>query len=272
MNHSRFNIILNPKNVSINDRGFNYGDGLFETILVKDSKVLYLKQHVTRLHKGCEILSLNKPSPKIINDAIKKVLGNRKDCIIKIILTRGHSLFGYNIQKNIKHNLYFIRKEKSMPIKSNKLIKLKISDYITFENSDLAKIKHLNRIDQCLVAMELKNKKNINDLVVLNGKNIIETLSSNIFFVKKIKSNHIFHTPIINKFGVKGILRDEVISHLKKNNFKIQERNIKLSNLKEYNLAFKVNSIQGLLFIDEIENNKFSRDQIIYNILNRFIY
>ena len=51
MNHSRFNIFLNPKNISIKDRGFNYGDGLFETILVKDSKILYLKEHVERLEK-----------------------------------------------------------------------------------------------------------------------------------------------------------------------------------------------------------------------------
>ena len=88
MNHSRFNIILNPKNISIKDRGFNYGDGLFETILVKNSKILYLKQHIKRLHQGCEVLSLKKPSSKIINNAIKKVLRNKKDCIIKIILTR----------------------------------------------------------------------------------------------------------------------------------------------------------------------------------------
>ena len=112
MKHSRFNIILNPKNISINDRGLNYGDGLFETILVRDSKILYLKQHVKRLHQGCGVLSLKKPSLQIINDAIKKVLGVRKDCIVKIILTRGDSMFGYNIPKDIKHNLYFIRKPK----------------------------------------------------------------------------------------------------------------------------------------------------------------
>ncbi len=272
MNHSRFNIILNPKNISINDRGLNYGDGLFETILVRDSKILYLKQHIKRLHQGCDVLSLKKPSLKIINDAIKKVLGVRKDCIVKIILTRGDSMFGYNIPKDIKHNLYFIRKAISKSIKKNELIALKISNYTTYKNSHLAKIKHLNRIDQCLIAEELNNMSHINDLIVLNEKNIVETLSSNIFFVKKIKSNYVFNTPRIDKFGVKGILRDEVISYLKKHNFKIQERNIMPSHLKEYSFSFKVNSIQGLIFIDEIENNKFSRDQILYNVLKKFIY
>ena len=272
MNHPRFNIILNPKNISIKDRGFNYGDGLFETILVKNSKILYLKQHIKRLHQGCEVLSLKKPSSKIINDAIKKVLRNKKDCIIKIILTRGDSNFGYNIPKNIKHNLYFIRKEKNKPIDKDKSIRLKISEYITYQNSCLAKIKHLNRIDQCLIAEELNDKNNINDLVVLNENIIVETLSSNIFFVKKNKSSYVFHTPRVDRFGVKGILRDEIISYLKKHNFTIREKAILPSDLKKYDLSFKVNCIQGLIFIDEIENNKFSRDQILYNILKKFIY
>ena len=39
-----------------------------------------------------------------------------------------------------------------------------------------------------------------------------------------------------------------------------------------FDVSFKVNSIQGLVFIDQIENNKFSKDQIIYNILKDFIY
>ncbi|MEC7864955.1 MAG: aminodeoxychorismate lyase [Pseudomonadota bacterium] len=272
MNHSRFNIFLNPKNISIKDRGFNYGDGLFETILVKDSKILYLKEHVERLHDGCNILHLKKPSFLIIKDNIKKVIGRNKNCIIKIILTRGDNSFGYKIPIDIKHNLYFIRNKKYIPITNKNMVRLGISTYNTYDNPNLARIKHLNRIDQCLIAEDLNKRKNLNDLVVLNKNYIVETLSSNLFFIKKSKSEYIFHTPKIDNFGIKGIIRDKLISYLKNNKLRVDERYIPLSDLTKYNIAFKVNSIQGLIFIDEIENKKFSHDEIIYNKLKKFIY
>ena len=272
MNHSRFNIFLNPKNISIKDRGFNYGDGLFETILVKDSKILYLKEHVERLHYGCNILHFKKPSYLIIKNNMEKVIGRNKNCIIKIILTRGDNSFGYKIPINIKHNLYFIKNKKSAPIINRNMVRLGISTYKTFDNSNLARIKHLNRIDQCLIAEDLYKRKDLNDLVVLNKNHMIETLSSNLFFIKKSRSGYIFHTPKIDKFGIKGIIRDKLISYLKNNKLRVDERHIPLTDLAKYNIAFKVNSVQGLIFIDEIENNKFSHDEIIYNKLKKFIY
>jgi len=272
MNHSKFNIFINPKKISIHDRGFNYGDGLFETILVKDSKIKYFTDHMRRLHAGCRKLNLNKPSSDLLKKNIKKAIGKKINCIIKIILTRGSSSFGYKFTKDINHNLYFIKHDKTSAVKKNRAVKLKVSNYNIHENSDLAKIKHLNRIDQCLIASELNNQKNIDDLIVTYNNNIIETLSSNIFFVKKNKSNIIFYSPKITKCGIDGIIKNQIIKFLKNKKYKVLEKDISIKTLKNYDVSFKVNSIQGLVFVDQIENNKFSKDHIIYNILKDFIY
>jgi 4-amino-4-deoxychorismate lyase len=272
MSHPKFNIFINPKNISIYDRGFNYGDGLFETILVKDSEVKYLTDHIKRLHDGCKKLKFTKPSLDLLKKNIKKAIGKNTNCIIKIILTRGSGLFGYKFIKDISHNLYFIKHNKVSMTKKNKLVKLKISNYNIYENSDLAKIKHLNRIDQCLIASELNNQKNIDDLVVTYNNNIIETLSSNIFFVKINKSNLIFNSPKISKCGIDGIIKNQIIKFLKNKKYRVLEKDIPVESLMNFDVSFKVNSIQGLVFIDQIENNKFSKNQIIYNILKDFIY
>ena len=65
---SKFNIFINTKKVSINDRSFLYGDGLFETILVRDGKIYYLKDHYSRLKKGSKLLKILIPDfNRIIN-------------------------------------------------------------------------------------------------------------------------------------------------------------------------------------------------------------
>lgn len=272
MSHLKFNIFINPKSISVNDRGFNYGDGLFETILVKDSKIKYLKEHIDRLHSGCIKLKIQKPKLTFIRQCIKTAIGENKDGVIKIILSRGSSPFGYKFPKDIKHNLYIMMNKKILSPQKKISLKLKFSKHQIYENPLLAKIKHLNRIDQCLVAYNFNQLKNINDLIVLNSTNIIETMSSNIFFVQKIKSEYIFYTPKIDKIGVDGIMKNQVIKHLKKNNYRIIEKNISSIGLKKYCTSFIVNSIQGLVFVNQIENNKFSNDEIIYNILSKFIY
>tara|TARA_B100001996_G_scaffold295556_1_gene235827 strand:+ start:1496 stop:2326 length:831 start_codon:yes stop_codon:yes gene_type:complete len=273
MNNSKFNIFINKKTVSIFDRGFNYGDGLFETILVKDLSPLYLKEHLQRLHKGCVKLKIQKPSLLTIKNNIKKCIGKSNNCIIKIILTRGIGSLGYEFINSIKPNLYFIKIKNN--VKDSDLtssVNLGIAKYEIKENTYLSKIKHINRIDQALIASELNKAKNINDLLVINKGLIIETLASNIFFVKKIKNNLTFYTPKLDNYGIDGVMRNVIINYLKKKKYKIYVVEIPLTKIKFYNYCFKVNTIKGLVFIDSIQKKKFPKADMLYNIFNNFIY
>ena len=273
MNNSKFNIFINKKTVSIFDRGFNYGDGLFETILVKDLSPLYLKEHLQRLHKGCVKLKIQKPSLLTIKNNIKKCIGKSNNCIIKIILTRGIVRPGYEFINSIKPNLYFIKIKnnvKDSDITSS--VNLGIAKYEIKENTYLSRIKHINRIDQALIASELNKVKNINDLLVINKGLIIETLASNIFFVKKIKNNLTFYTPKLDNYGIDGVMRNVIINYLKKKKYKIYVVEIPLTKIKFYNYCFKVNTIKGLVFIDSIQKKKFPKADMLYNIFNNFIY
>ena len=274
MTNSKFNIFINKKTISINDRAFNYGDGLFETILVKNNKIIYLKEHVRRLHKGCDIIRINKPTLSLIKRNAEIAIGNRKNCILKIILSRGSCDFGYQYPKDLIPNLYFIRTSISSD-KGNMTERVDVAyaNYKPLGNNNLSKIKHLNRLDQCLIANELQNIKNgYNDLVITQNKNIIETLSSNLFFAKEIKKQYVFDTPLISDFGIKGVMREKIIQSLEKKGYKINIKNIEVSDVKKYASCFKVNSVKGIIFIDRIGKNKFSKPEILYNILKSFIY
>ena len=274
MTNSKFNIFINKKTISVNDRAFNYGDGLFETILVKNNKIIYLKEHVKRLHRGCDIICINKPTFSLIKKNAEVAIGNRKNCVLKIILSRGSCDFGYQYPKDLIPNLYFIRTNISFN-KDNVAEKIDVAyaNYKPLGNNTLSKIKHLNRLDQCLIANELQNIKNgYNDLVITQNKNIIETLSSNLFFAKEIKKQYVFDTPLISDFGIKGVMREKIIQSLRKKGLKVNIKNIEVNNAKEYTSCFKVNSVKGVVFIDRIGKNQFSKPEMLYNILKSFIY
>jgi len=274
MTNSKFNIFINKKTISVNDRAFNYGDGLFETIIVKNNKIIYLKEHVKRLHKGCDIIFINKPTFSLIKKNAEIAIGNRKNCILKIILSRGSCDFGYQYPKDLIPNLYFIRTSISSD-KGNmtETVDVAYANYKPLGNNNLSKIKHLNRLDQCLIANELQNIKNgYNDLVITQNKNIIETLSSNLFFAKEIKKQYFFDTPLISDFGIKGVMREKIIQSLRKKGYKVNIKNIGVSNVQKYTSCFKVNSVKGIIFIDRMGKNKFSKPEILYNMLKSFIY
>ena len=58
-------VLINPKSIPVNDRAFNYGDGVFETILVRDGNPLFIDQHIKRFYRGCDVLKIIKPTKKI---------------------------------------------------------------------------------------------------------------------------------------------------------------------------------------------------------------
>ena len=54
-------VSLKDAKISIFDRGFRYGEGLFETICIEEGKAIFLKEHFERLKNSAKVLNLNLP-------------------------------------------------------------------------------------------------------------------------------------------------------------------------------------------------------------------
>ena len=258
MTSKRYNVYINSKHIDIRDRGFNFGDGVFETILVKNKYPKNLKQHFQRLKKGCELLKIKSPSFELIRSNSQKAISKNSNCILKIYITRGSNNQGYTFGKNIVHNVYFrVIPEVPSIIKITGL-NLKTSKTILHSNIHCSRIKHLNRIDQSLASYELLHNSKYDDMILLDDKkNIIETISSNIFFVKQSKSKFDFYTPKIERCGVEGIMRNKVIEWCKKENYKLIIKNIDLKSIYKYDYCFITNSIKGIRFVKKINSKRF---------------
>ena len=76
------------KTIDVRDRSVQYGDGVFETIAVKEKLLKFWKEHYQRLNKGCKILKIKCPSEIFLKKEINKFLKRteKKKFFLKIII------------------------------------------------------------------------------------------------------------------------------------------------------------------------------------------
>ncbi len=262
---------INKKSIPIKDRAFNFGDGLFETIHIRNNRPLFINDHIKRLNTGCNKLSIPIIPIKLLKDSIDKAISNSKNCIIKIIYSRGLSDHGYRFPKNIIPQLYIFKKQFTK-VKKKSFISLGYSKYNLHSNLYLSKIKHLNRIEQIL-ALTMKGKSKNDDYILLDSsKNIIECISSNIFFYMYKNNTFRFVTPSLTNCGVDGIMKQQVIKHLKRRKFKIFEKDITKKDIINFDGCFICNVVKGIQFINKIENKKMKHILQIETLLKKYIY
>ena len=83
--------------ITARDRGLKFGDGIFETILIKKNKAILFNEHINRLEKSSKLLNINLKINKyvleeLINDGIKKLsLKNNQFGSVRINYSRGHN-------------------------------------------------------------------------------------------------------------------------------------------------------------------------------------
>lgn len=81
--------------VDVADRGFQYGDGLFETIEVLNGRPLFLDRHLKRLAHGCRRLLIPMPPSELLAAEARQLALESDRGVLKIIVTRGSGGRGY---------------------------------------------------------------------------------------------------------------------------------------------------------------------------------
>ena len=207
---------INNLKISIIDRGLKFGDGLFETILIRNKKAILMKEHLQRFEKNLHLLNYNfqinhQFLEKIITQGIDKLnLNNNEYGSIRINYSRG-----LNIERSLKVNT--INKDfdpKNLWIEFY-LIEIdfnQISVHISEtekrnEYSLLSKCKTFNYA-QSIQALIEANKKNFNDSILLNTKN---ELCCGTTFNILLKRNNRWLTPRKESGCLQGIMRNKLL-------------------------------------------------------------
>ena len=179
-------IILKEKAaISPNDRGFLYGDGIYETIRIHHGKPFLWEWHMTRLIAGAETIKLKIPlTPLEILEKTKELiyLNGSKNCIARLTVTRGSSERGYDFTGDeISTSLICLYE---MPATEKKSVSLSITNTRVATGDILTKIKSNNKLSS-IMAKRFAKERNTDDGLMINSEgNITETSSANIFCIK----------------------------------------------------------------------------------------
>lgn len=230
--------------ISLDERGYLFGDGIFETCKIFAGEIYDFQSHQRRIEKGLKQLKISADITDLKKDCQTLIRKNQiKNGILRIEISRGIGSIGY-LPTNESKSLIIVRtlEQREIP----KKISLGIS-YVKKPSGNLflAECKSMNAIPSILAKIE-SQEKSLFDCIMLSAENFIsETSSANIFWVK---NGQVF-TPSKDCYALPGTTQARLrkISPLK-----IVEAKKTISALKNADEIFLTNSSFLVLPVDEL--------------------
>jgi aminodeoxychorismate lyase len=216
--------------VSVLDRSFLYGDGIFESIRVYAGRIFMWKEHMERFTHGAKTLHIRMPTkPAELAAAAAKLLdlNGMRDAVLRIQLTRGVGNRGYSI-KGADHPQIVMtihpapEVEETMPRWS-----LWISSVRVPAHDPLGVLKTNNKLPQIVARMEAE-LAGANEAVLLNTDGLVaEAASSNLFWVE---NGEVF-TPPLGAGALAGITRRHIMGICRELGIECGERSLAPSQM-----------------------------------------
>jgi len=246
--------------IEVSDRGLHYGDGVFETVAVANGKPLFFQRHLQRLLLGCQTLLIPCPDFSLLEAEARQLSANADQAVLKLIVTRGSGGRGYRQPPEISPtrllSLY------PYPAYSQDFqeigVKLRFCDKRLAINPDLARIKHLNRLEQVLARAEWQGDDIQEGLMLDSEQRVVEGTMSNLFWVK----DGVLHTPLLDQCGIAGIVRALLIELAQSAGIKVVEDRVDRKELMAADELFVTNSVIGIWPVKQLELQRFELGEI----------
>jgi len=258
-----FNGVIVSQDTSLlsKNRAFLYGDGVFETVKIVNSKILFLEDHYFRLMSSMRIVRMEIPmnftmeylEEQILTLVKAEKLENSSRARITVYRNDG----GYYLPHN--NTVSFLINSESI---ENKLYAINQEEYKVDLYTDfyvakqlLSSIKTTNKLINIIASIFAKENDLDNCLLLNDSKNVIEALQGNIFMLKGNK----LITPPVSEGCLNGVMRKQIIGLVRNiENIEVAEEVISPFDLQKADELFITNVIKGIQPITRYRKKEFT--------------
>lgn len=229
--------------IALADRGLAYGDGLFETINVRNGRAALFERHLARLQDGCQRLLIPCDMLELRHEllAYMQQLGHG---VCKLILTRGAGQRGYGMPDPcLPQRILQASSVPQWPVAHRQQgIQLFACQLRLSAQPLLAGLKHLNRLEQVLARAEWSDPAYAEGLLLDSQERVVDGVFSNIFIVHGQQ----LLTPELSRCGVAGVMRAELLARAAAAGIAVAIADISLPQLQQADEVFTCNSLYGI--------------------------
>ena len=244
---------LNEAKVSVLDRGFIFGDGVYEVIPSYGSKALRFKHHMQRLQNSLDAVRIENPlSNSQWQEIIDKLISDTdsQDQYIYLHITRGVASRDHRFPEKTKPTV-FVMSNVLHPVDSE-LLKTGVAA-VTLDDIrwQYCNIKAIALLPNILLRQQAVDKGAVEAILIRNG-NMTEGAASNVFIVK----NGLIRTPPKDNKLLPGITRDLIVELAKTHNLPIEETAISEKEFLQADEIWLTSSTKEILPVTKINEQQ----------------
>jgi 4-amino-4-deoxychorismate lyase len=232
--------------LAVEDRGFHYGDGVFETALLAQGRVRFLEHHLRRLALGCERLGIVAPDAALLRSDVQRLSGSAERAVLKIVVSRGVGPRSYRPSSRAKTTRVVALYPPPPPTPAR--LALRWCETRLGRNARLAGIKHLNRLEQVLAQAEWQDEAIIEGLMRDTEGELVCGTANNVFLVRE----GVLVTPDLRFCGVLGIMRGEVLRVARELGIVVSEEPLWPHDVEAASEVFLTNAVRGIRSVNEL--------------------
>lgn len=252
--------------VPINDRGFMYGDGLFETMRVVGGRPFRLAQHLERMVRGAEFLKIKPPhTPKELQKFAEQLIEKNEmpEAILRIMLTRGPGQRGYSPANSGPPTMVMtVHPLPALATDTQASWSLVTSPYRIPAADVLASFKTTSKILHVMARAEAEGRGADEALLINTNGEAAETATGNLFWVYQDK----ICTVPTGRGVLPGITRAVVLEICQSLGLQTNKRVIKPEALRNSEGIFVTQSALGIVPVSVFDGEPVTPSPLVDQI------